>query len=163
MSGLLNANSNRRTHRSKAVIDAEIKSVQEMAKECEKKLKELQDERIGIEVVNDFAKIRNNILFMSFEDDKVKFNDYTFDYNFDITDEGYPDGDEDDCKFYANCGDCYSDINERSSIDLAISNADDAIKAYKELRSFLIEQKNKGVEWIADTDDCDPEAYVFDE
>lgn len=163
MSGLLNATSNRRTHRSKVVIDAEIKSVQEMAKECEKKLKELQDERIGIEVVNDFAKIRNNILFMSFEDDKVKFNDYTFDYNFDITDEGYPDGDEDDSKFYANCGGKYSDINARSSIDLAISNIENVIKTYKELLSFLIEQKDKGVEWIADTYDCDPEAYEFDE
>lgn len=163
MSGLLNANSNRRTHRSKAVIDAEIKSVQEMAKECEKKLKELQDERIGIEVVNDFAKIRNNILFMSFEDDKVKFNDYTFDYNFDISDEGYPNGDEDECKFYADCGKMSSDINERSSIDLAISNIEDTIKAYKEVLSFLVEQKDKGVEWIADTYDCDPEAYEFDE
>lgn len=163
MSGLLNVGSARPVRRSKAVIDAEIKSVQEMAKECEKKLKELQDERIGIEVVNDFAKIRSNILFMDFQEDKVKFNDYTFDYNFDITDEGYPDGDEDDCKFYASCGQSYQDINERSSIDLAISNVDDAIKAYKELRSFLVEQKNKGVEWIADSDDCDPEAYEFDE
>lgn len=163
MSGLLNATSNRRTHRSKAVIDAEIKSVQEMAKECEKKLKELQDERIGIEVVNDFAKIRNNIMFMDFQNDKVKFNDFTFDYNFDITDEGFPDGDEDDCKFYASCGQRYQDINERSSIDLAISNIEDAIKSYKELLSFLVEQKDKGVEWIADTDDCDPEAYEFDE
>ena len=163
MSGLLNANSNHRTHRSKAVIDAEIKSVQEMAKECEKKLKELQDERIGIEVVNDFAKIRNNILFMDFQYDKVKFNDYTFDFNFDITDEGYPDGDEDECKFCASCGDCYTDINERSSIDLAISNIEDVIKTYKELLSFLVEQKDKGVEWIADTDDCDPEAYEFEE
>ena len=163
MSGLLNANSNRRTHRSKAVIDAEIKSVQEMAKECEKKLKELQDERIGIEIVNDFAKIRNNILFMDFQYDKVKFNDYTFDFNFDITDEGYPDGDEDECKFCASCGDCYTDINERSSIDLAISNIEDVIKTYKELLSFLVEQKDKGVEWIADTDDCDPEAYEFEE
>lgn len=163
MSGLLNATSNRRTHRSKAVIDAEIKSVQEMAKECEKKLKELQDERIGIEVINDFAKIRNNIMFMDFQEDKVKFNGYTFDYNFDITDEGYPDGDEDDSKFYASCGDCYTDINERSSIDLAISNIEDVIKTYKELLSFLVEQKDKGVEWIADTDDCDPEAYEFEE
>lgn len=163
MSGLLNANSNRRTHRSKAVIDAEIKSVQEMAKECEKKLKELQDERIGIEVVNDFAKIRNNILFMSFEDDKVKFNDYTFDYNFDITDEGFPDGDEDECKFYADCGKKSSDISKRSSIDLAINNIEDAIKTYKEVLSFLVEQKDKGVEWIADTYDCEPEAYEFDE
>ena len=163
MSGLLNATSNRRTHRSKAVIDAEIKSVQEMAKECEKKLKELQDERIGIEVVNDFARIRNNILFMDFQEDRVKFNDYTFDYSFDITDEGYPDGDEDDSKFYASCGQRYQDINERSSIDLAISNVEDAIKTYKELLSFLVEQKDKGVEWIADTDDCDPEAYEFDE
>lgn len=163
MSGLLNANSNRRTHRSKAVIDAEIKSVQEMAKECEKKLKELQSERIGIEDVNDFAKIRNNILFMDFQKDTVKFYDRTFDYNFDIVDEGYPDGDEDDCKFCADCGDCYSDINERSSIDLAISNIEDAIKAYKELLSFLVEQKDKGVEWIADTDDCEPENYVFGE
>ena len=163
MSGLLNANSNRRTHRSKAVIDAEIKSVQEMAKECEKKLKELQSERIGIEAVNDFARIRNNILFMDFHEDRVKFNDYTFDYNFDITDEGYPDGDEDECKFCADCGGCYSDINERSSIDVAISNIEDAIKAYKELLSFLVEQKDKGVEWIADTDDCEPEDYTFDE
>ena len=163
MSGLLNATSNRRTHRSKAVIDAEIKSVQEMAKECEKKLKELQDERIGIEVVNDFAKIRNNILFMDFEDDKVKFNDYTFDYNFDITDEGYPDGDKDDCKFYADCGKKSSNISNRSSIDLAISNIEDAIKAYKEVLSFLVEQKDKGVEWIADTYDCEPENYVFED
>ena len=163
MSGLLNANSNHRTHRSKAVIDAEIKSVQEMAKECEKKLKELQDERIGIEIVNDFAKIRNNILFMDFQYDKVKFNDYTFDFNFDITDEGYPDGDEDECKFCASCGDCYTDINERSSIDLAISNIEDVIKTYKELLSFLVEQKDKGVEWIADSDDCNAEAYEFDE
>ena len=163
MSGLLNANSNRRTHRSKAVIDAEIKSVQEMAKECEKKLKELQDERIGIEVVNDFAKIRNNILFMDFQSDKVKFNDMTFDYSFDIIDDGFPDGDEDDCKFYASCGQRYRDINDRSSIDLAISNIEDTIKTYKELLSFLVEQKDKGVEWIADSDDCDPEAYEFDE
>ena len=163
MSGLLNANSNRRTHRSKAVIDAEIKSVQEMAKECEKKLKELQDERIGIEVVNDFAKIRNNILFMDFQSDKVKFNDMTFDYNFDIIDDGFPDGDEDDSKFYASCGQRYRDINDRSSIDLAISNIEDVIKTYKELLSFLVEQKDKGVEWIADSDDCDPEAYEFDE
>ena len=162
MSGLLNANSNRREHRSKTVIDAEIKSVQEMAKECEKKLKELEAERIGIEPVNDFAKIRNNILFMDFQEDKVKFNNYTFDYNFDITDEGYPDGDDDDCKFYANCGTSYSDIRERSSIDVAISNIEDAIKAYKELLSFLVEQKDKGVEWIADTDDCEPENYDFD-
>ena len=163
MSGLLNVNSNRRERRSKAVIDAEIKSVQEMAKECEKKLKELNDERIGIEVVNDFAKIRNNILFMDFQDDKVKFNDMTFDYNLDIIDDGFPDADEDDCKFYASCGQRYRDINDRSSIDLAISNVDDVIKTYKELRSFLVEQKDKGVEWIADTDDCDPEAYEFDE
>ncbi len=163
MSGLLNATSNRRIHRSKAVIDAEIKSVQEMAKECEEKLKELNDERIGIEVVNDFAKIRNNILFMDFQDDKVKFNGYTFDYNFDITDEGYPDGDEDDCKFYADCGKSSSNISERSSIDLAISNVVDAIKTYKELLSFLVEQKDKGVEWIADTYDCEPENYVFEE
>lgn len=162
MSGLLNANSNRRTHRSKAVIDAEIKSVQEMAKECEKKLKELNDEHIGIETVNDFAKIRNNVLFMDFQDDKVKFNDFTFDYNFDITDEGYPDGDEDDCKFCAGCGRRYQDIDNRSSIDLAISNIEDAIKTYKELLSFLVEQKDKGVEWIADSGDCDPEAYEFD-
>ena len=163
MSGLLNVSSSRPVRRSKAVIDAEIKSVKEMAKECEKKLKELNDERIGIEVVNDFAVIRNNIMFMDFQNDRVKFNDYTFDYNFDITDEGYPDGDEDDCKFYASCGQREQDINERSSIDLAISNVDDAIKTYKELRSFLVEQKNKGVEWIADVDDCDPEAYEFDE
>lgn len=163
MSGLLNVNSNRHTRRSKAVIDAEIKSVQEMAKECEKKLKELQDERIGIEVVNNFAKIRNNILFMDFQEDKVKFNDYTFNFNLDITDEGYPDGDEDDCKFYANCGGKYSDLNARSSIDLAISNIEDVIKAYKELLSFLVEQKDKGVEWIADSYDCDPEAYEFDD
>lgn len=163
MSGLLNANSNRRTHRSKAVIDAEIKSVQEMAKECEKKLKELQDERIRIEIVNDFAKIRNNILFMDFQEDKVKFNDYTFDFNFDITDEGYPDGDVDDCKFCADCGKMSSDINERSSIDLAISNTENVIKTYKELLSFLVEQKDKGVEWIADSDDCNAEAYEFDE
>lgn len=163
MSGLLNANSNRRTHRSKAVIDAEIKSVQEMAKECEKKLKELQDERIGIEVVNDFAKIRNNILFMDFQEDKVKFNNMTFDYNLDITDDGFPDGDEDDSKFYAACGQSYWDINERSSIDLAISNIEDTIKTYKEVLSFLVEQKDKGVEWIADTDDCDPEEYEFEE
>lgn len=163
MSGLLNATSNRRTHRSKAVIDAEIKSVQEMAKECEKKLKELQDERIGIEVVNDFAKIRNNIMFMDFQNDKVKFNDFTFDYNFDITDDGFPDGDEDDCKFYADCGKKSSNINERSSIDLAISNIEDVIKTYKELLSFLVEQKDKGVEWIADTYDCEPENYVFEE
>lgn len=163
MSGLLNANSNRRTHRSKTVIDAEIKSVQEMAKECEKKLKELEAERIGIEPVNDFARIRNNILFMDFQEDRVKFNDMTFDYNFDITDDGFPDGDEDDSKFYANCGSSYSDISERSSIDLAISNIEDTMKAYKELLSFLVEQKDKGVEWIADTDDCDPEAYEFDE
>lgn len=163
MSGLLNANSNRRTHRSKTVIDAEIKSVQEMAKECEKKLKELEAERIGIEPVNDFAKIRNNILFMDFQKDTVKFYDRTFDYNFDIVDEGYPDGDEDDCKFCADCDDCYSDINERSSIDLAISNIEDTMKAYKELLSFLVEQKDKGVEWIADTDDCEPENYVFGE
>lgn len=162
MSGLLNANSNRREHRSKTVIDAEIKSVQEMAKECEKKLKELEAERIGIEPVNDFAKIRNNILFMDFQKDTVKFNNMTFDYNLDITDDGFPDGDEDDCKFYANCGDCRSNISERSSIDLAISNIEDAIKAYKELLSFLVEQKDKGVEWIADTDDCEPENYDFD-
>lgn len=163
MSGLLNANSNRCAHRSKAVIDAEIKSVQEMAKECEKKLKELEAERIGIEPVNDFAKIRNNILFMDFQEDKVKFNNMTFDYNLDITDDGFPDGDEDDCKFYASCGQHYQNINERSSIDLAISNIEDVIKTYKELLSFLVEQKDKGVEWIADTDDCDPEAYEFDE
>lgn len=162
MSGLLNANSNRRAHRSKAVIDAEIKSVQEMAKECEKKLKELEAERTGIEPVNDFAKIRNNILFMDFQEDKVKFNNYTFDYNFDITDEGYPSGDTDDLKFYANCGNCYSDISERSKIDLAISNIENTIKSYKELLSFLVEQKDKGVEWIADTDDCEPENYDFD-
>lgn len=162
MSGLLNANSNRREHRSKTVIDAEIKSVQEMAKECEKKLKELEAERIGIEPVNDFAKIRNNILFMDFQKDTVKFNDMTFDYNFDITDDGFPDGDDDDCKFCADCGDCRSNISERSSIDLAISNIEDAIKAYKELLSFLVEQKDKGVEWIADTDDCEPENYDFD-
>lgn len=163
MSGLLNANSNRRTHRSKAVIDAEIKSVQEMAKECEKKLKELNDERIGIEVVNDFAKIRNNILFMDFQDDKVKFNDMTFDYNLDITDDGFPDGNEDDCKFYASCGQRSRDISDRSSIDLAINNIEDTIKTYKELLTFLVEQKDKGVEWIAETYDCDPEAYEFDE
>ena len=163
MSGLLNVGSARPVRRSKAVIDAEIKSVQEMAKECEKKLKELQDERIGIEVVNDFAKIRSNILFMDFQEDKVQFNGMTFDYNLDITDDGFPDGDEDDSKFYANCGQSYQDINDRSSIDLAISNVDDTIKTYKELRSFLVEQKNKGVEWIADSDDCDPEAYEFDE
>lgn len=162
MSGLLNANSNRRVHRSKAVIDAEIKSVQEMAKECEKKLKELEAERTGIEPVNDFAKIRNNILFMDFQEDKVKFNNYTFDYNFDITDEGYPSGDTDDLKFYANCGNCYSDISERSKIDLAISNIENTIKSYKELLSFLVEQKDKGVEWIADTYDCEPENYNFD-
>lgn len=162
MSGLLNANSNRRVHRSKAVIDAEIKSVQEVAKECEKKLKELEAERTGIEPVNDFAKIRNNILFMDFQEDKVKFNNYTFDYNFDITDEGYPSGDTDDLKFYANCGSCYSDISERSKIDLAISNIENTIKSYKELLSFLVEQKDKGVEWIADTDDCEPENYDFD-
>lgn len=162
MSGLLNANSNRYAHRSKAVIDAEIKSVQEVAKECEKKLKELQDERIGIEPVNDFAKIRNNILFMDFQEDKVKFNNYTFDYNFDITDEGYPSGNTDDLKFYADCGSCYSDISERSKIDLAISNIENTIKSYKELLSFLVEQKDKGVEWIADTDDCEPENYDFD-
>lgn len=162
MSGLLNVGSSRPVRRSKAVIDAEIKSVQEMAKECEKKLKELNDERIGIEVVNDFAKIRNDILFMDF-DESVIFNDMTFDYNFDITDEGYPEGDDDDCKFYASCGQRYRDINERSSIDLAISNIDDTIKTYKELRSFLSEQKAKGVKWIADTNDCDPEAYDFDE
>lgn len=134
-----------------------------MAKECEKKLKELQDERIGIDVVNDFAKIRNNIMFMDFQEDRVKFNGYTFDYNFDITDEGYLDGDEDDSKFYASCGQHYYNINERSSIDLAISNIEDVIKTYKELLSFLVEQKDKGVEWIADTDDCDPEAYEFEE
>ena len=163
MSGLLNANSNRQTRRSKAVIDAEIKSVQEMAKECEKKLKELQEERIGIEVVNDFAKIRNNILFMDFQEDTVKFNDMTFDYNFDITDDGFPDGDEDDCKFCADCGHNYCDISERSSIDLAISNIEDVIKTYKEVLSFLVEQKDKGVEWIADADDCDPEDYNFEE
>lgn len=163
MSGLLNANSNRQTRRSKAVIDAEIKSVQEMAKECQKKLKELQDERIGIEVVNDFAKIRNNILFMDFQDDTVKFNNMTFDYNLDITDDGFPDGDEDECKFCADCGSHYSNIGERSSIDLAINNIEDNIKTYKELLSFLVEQKDKGVEWIADADDCDPEDYVFDE
>lgn len=163
MSGLLNASSNRRTHRSKAVIDAEIKSVQEMAKECEKKLKELQNERIGIEVVNDFAKIRNNILFMDFQDDKVKFNGYTFDYNFDITAEGYPDGDDDARKFYADCGRSSSNISERSSIDLAISNVEEAIKSYKEVLSFLVEQKDKGVEWIADSDDCEPEKYVFED
>ena len=163
MSGLLNVSSSRPVRRSKAVIDAEIKSVQEMAKECEKKLKELNDERIGIEVVNDFAKIRNNILFMDFQSDKVIFNDMTFDYSFDIIDDGFPDGDEDDCKFYASCGQRYRDINDRSSIDLAISNVDDTIKTYKELRSFLIEQKNKGVEWIADSDDCDSEAYEFEE
>ena len=163
MSGLLNVSSSRPVRRSKAVIDAEIKSVQEMAKECEKKLKELNDERIGIEVVNDFAKIRNNILFMDFQDDKVKFNDYTFDYNFDITDEGYPDGDEDDCKFYASCGKRSHDIDERSSIDLAISNIKDAIKTYNSVLSFLVEQKDKGVEWIADTYDCEPEDYNFGE
>lgn len=162
MSGLLNANSNSRTHRSKAVIDAEIKSVQEMAKECEKKLKELQDERIGIEIVNDFARVRNNIMFMDFQEDKVKFNNYTFNYNFDITDEGYPDGDDDDCKFYANCGSSYSDIHERSSIDLAINNIEDAIKSYKKLLSFLVEQKDKGVEWIADSRDCEAVDYDFD-
>lgn len=163
MSGLLNISSNRPVRRSKAVIDAEIKSVQEMAKECEKKLKELQDERIGIEVVNDFARIRNNILFMDFQEDKVKFNDMTFDYNFDIIDDGFPDGNEDDSKFYASCGQRSRDINERSSIDLAISNIEDTIKTYKEVLSFLNEQKDKGVEWIADSDDCDPEAYEFDE
>lgn len=162
MSGLLNVNSNRRVHRSKTAIDAEIKSVQEMAKECEKKLKELEAERTGIEPVNDFAKIRNNILFMDFQEDKVKFNNYTFDYNFDITDEGYPSGDTDDLKFYANCGNCYSDIRERSKIDLAISNIENTIKSYKELLSFLVEQKDKGVEWIADTYDCEPENYNFD-
>ena len=155
MSGLLNANSNRRVHRSKAVIDAEIKSVQEMAKECENRLKELEAERTGIEPVNDFAKIRNNILFMDFQEDKVKFNNYTFDYNFDITDEGYPSGDADDLK-------CYSDISERSKIDLASSNIENTIKSYKELLSFLVEQKDKGVEWIADTYDCEPENYNFD-
>lgn len=163
MSGLLNVSSSRPVRRSKTVIDAEIKSVQEIAKECEKKLKELKDERIGIEVVNDFAKIRNNILFMNFQDDKVKFNDYTFDYNFDITDEGYPDGDEDDCKFYASCGKRSQDIDERSSIDLAISNIKDTIKTYYSVLSFLVEQKDKGVEWIADTYDCEPEDYNFDE
>lgn len=162
MSGLLNANSNRRVHRSKTVIDAEIKSVQEMAKDCEKRLKELEAERTGIEPVNDFAKIRNNILFMDFQEDKVKFNNYTFDYNFDITDEGYPSGDTDDLKFCANCGNCYSDISERSKIDLAISNIENTIKSYKELLSFLVEQKDKGVEWIADTYDCEPEIYDFD-
>lgn len=162
MSGLLNADSNRCAHRSKAVIDAEIKSVQEMAKECEKKLKELEAERTGIEPVNDFAKIRNNILFMDFQEDKVKFNNYTFDYNFDITDEGYPSGDTDDLKFYADCGNCYSDISEHSKIDLAISNIENTIKSYKELLSFLVEQKDKGVEWIVDTYDCEPENYNFD-
>jgi len=163
MSGLLNNSTVRPVRRTKSAIDADIKAIKEMAKECEKKLKDLENERMGIEYVNDFAKIRNNILFMDFQKDTVKFNDYTFDYNFDITDEGYPDGDEDDCKFYANCSTYYSDISERSSIDLAISNIEDAIKAYKELLSFLVEQKDKGVEWIADTADCEPEAYEFDE
>ena len=160
MSGLLNISSNRPVRRTKSAIDADIKAIKEMAKECEKKLKDLENERKGIEYVNDFAKIRNNILFLDFD---VKFNGYSFDYNFDITDEGFDDGDNDKRKFCADCGSSSGEISRRASIDLAISNIDDTIKTYKELRSFLAEQKDKGVEWIADTNDCDPEAYEFDE
>lgn len=160
MSGLLNNSTVRPVRRTKSAIDADIKAIKEMAKECAKKLKDLENERMGIEYVNDFAKIRNNILFLDFD---VKFNGYSFDYNFDITDEGFDDGNDDKRKFCADCGSSSGEISRRASIDIAIENIATTIKAQKELLDFLTEQKDKGVEWIADTNDCDPEEYIFDE
>lgn len=156
--GLLNAPTPRR--RSKTEIRSDIQDIESKIKEYQQQLEALKTEEKGIDTINNFARRKDDILFMDFGSDNVKFGKFIYDYNFDVTDDGMDD--EDDDRFCADCGYCSSDINERASIDLAINNITASIESMQQALNFLLQQKSEGVKWIADACDCDAEEYDFD-
>lgn len=156
--GLLNLNS--RERRSKAEIRSDIQDIESKIKEYQQQLETLKTEEKGIDTINSFARRKDDILFMDFGSDNVKFGKCLYDYNFDIVDDGMVD--DDDEKFCADCGYCFSEINERASINRAINNITATIESCQQALNFLLQQKAEGVKWIADACDCDAEDYEFD-
>lgn len=132
--GLLNLNS--RERRSKAEIRSDIQDIESKIKEYQKQLETLKIEEKGIDTINSFARRKEDILFMDFGYGDVKFGKCFYDYNFDITDDGMDD--DDDEKFCADCGYCFSEINERASIDRAINNITATIESCQQALNFLL-------------------------
>ncbi len=126
--------------------------------ELDEQIKALQRQSDGVIHVCNGADRRRDILFMDFSDFKV--NDVEFDYAFDIDDSG-----DDVPEFYASCGMHYSCAtdDDDTTIDAAISKVDYYYEAYKKLREFLLNMKNNGVKYIADTSDCEPAEYDFED
>ena len=125
--------------------------------EINEQIRELQ--RQNDEVVNicHGAKCRRDILFIDFDDFRV--GDFEFDYSFDIDDSG------DVPEFYANCGTHYSCATEddETTIDAALKKVDRYYEEYKKLREFLLNMKNTGIKYIADTTDCTAAEYDFED
>lgn len=125
--------------------------------ELDEQIKALQRQSDGVIHVCNGADRRRDILFMDFDDFRI--GDFEFDYAFDIDDSGNVP------EFYANCGmhySCATDNND-TTIDAAIKKVDHYYEAYKKLREFLLNMKNTGVKYIADTSDCEAAEYEFED
>ena len=125
--------------------------------EIDEQIKELQRQSDGVIHICDGADRRRDILFMDFYDFRI--GDFEFDYSFDIDDSGNVP------EFYASCGmhySCATDDND-TTIDAAIKKVDHYYEAYKKLRDFLLNMKNTGIKYIADTSDCEAAEYDFED
>ena len=125
--------------------------------EIDEQIRELQRQSDGVIHICDGVDRRRDILFMDFAE--FKANGVEFDYAFDIDDSG------DEPEFYASCGthySCATDDND-TTIDAAINKVDHYYEAYKKLREFLLNMKNTGVKYIADSSDCEAADYDFED
>lgn len=125
--------------------------------EIDEQIRELQQQQDGVIHICDGADRRRDILFMDFYDFRI--GDFEFDYSFDIDDSGNVP------EFYASCGthySCATDDND-TTIDAAINKVDHYYEAYKKLREFLLNMKNTGVKYIADSSDCEAAEYDFED
>ena len=125
--------------------------------EIDEQIRELQRQSDGVIHICDGADRRRDILFMDFAE--FKANGVEFDYAFDIDDSG------DEPEFYASCGmhySCATDYND-TTIDAALNKVDYYYEAYKKLREFLLNMKNTGIKYIADSSDCEAAEYDFED
>ena len=109
------------------------------------------------------VQVKRNIAFIDFEE--FSFNGFKVDY------ELIPNFEESTCSAgnaTADCGSCYYDINQNPDdedndprIDTALKKIKFCMEGYAQMYKFFQQMKMQGVEFIADSEDCDAEDFDF--
>lgn len=121
--------------------------------QLEKDIKQAEREAKGIAEIAPGVTRARNVAFIDFN--MWTPNGVEFDSTLDPNEFDEP-------SFYASHNEQYSDLAEYNSIDAALAKAEYWKTAYTEMADFFKAQKEMGIHYIVDEDECSAEDFVFD-